>query len=165
MPGAVNHADKAGLTISRDKWVGVDPDGAITSREPSVAEIRAAQLGRTIYTSCCPTGTLEFTTKEKKEKAYDDCCNAVNATLNALTTRMSTHRPKFLILCGSLRRVSYSWKVAVEAGRILAGYGAVVKLFDAKDLPLYSADLKAEEIPKVLDEVYVRARACDKSRS
>lgn len=83
--------------------------------------------------------------------ATDDCCNAVTATLQALTVRMSTHPPKILILVGSLRADSCSRKVALEAGRVLAGYGSEVKLYDARDLPLFSQDIDPKSVDKVVE--------------
>lgn len=73
------------------------------------------------------------------------------ATLRALTGRMSTHPPKFLLLSGSLRADSCSRRVAVEAGRILASYGAAVKLFDAAGLPVFSQDVDPRSDAKVAE--------------
>ncbi|EOD22173.1 hypothetical protein EMIHUDRAFT_65070 [Emiliania huxleyi CCMP1516] len=64
---------------------------------------------------------------------------------------MSTHPPKFLILYGSLRESSYSRKVAVEAGRILASFGADVRVFDPTGLPLFSGDVDPKSDPKVVE--------------
>merc|ERR1712019_245365 len=100
------------------------------------------KLGNPADIKCCPTGTLEFAAAdEKKERYMEDCCDAVTATVQALTRKMSLHPPKFLILYGSLRKISYSRKVAIEVGRILGSYGAEVKVFDPTGLPLFSMDI------------------------
>ena len=57
------------------------------------------------------------------------------------------HTPKVLILYGSLRERSYSRFAALEAARILKWYGAEVKVFSPKDLPL--PDAADVEHPKV----------------
>ncbi|KAL9190643.1 hypothetical protein ACHAXT_000349 [Thalassiosira profunda] len=64
---------------------------------------------------------------------------------------MSSHPPKFLLLSGSLRADSCSRRVAVEAGRILASYGAEVKLYDAAGLPLFSQDIDPQSNDKVVE--------------
>lgn len=137
-------ADKAGLTISAEEFA-TEPDGDFLSIK-SPGDIKIAELGKPIHTSCCPTGTMEFLGEDCAD-AYG-CSDAVSATLSALTTRMSTHAPKFLVLCGSLRQNSCSRKVAVESGRILAGYGAQVRLFDANGLPVFSTDIDPKSDPK-----------------
>lgn len=49
----------------------------------------------------------------------------------------STHKPRLLILYGSLRETSFSRLSAEEAGRILTTMGAEVKFFNPKGLPLF----------------------------
>ncbi|MDO9414707.1 arsenical resistance protein ArsH [Pararhizobium sp.] len=56
--------------------------------------------------------------------------------LQALRPALSTHRPRILILYGSLREVSYSRLLANEARRLLEHFGCEVRLFDPKGLPL-----------------------------
>nr|WP_246041518.1 arsenical resistance protein ArsH [Peteryoungia ipomoeae] len=56
--------------------------------------------------------------------------------LEALRRPFSTHRPRILILYGSLRQVSYSRLLAMEAKRLLEHFGAEVKVFDPSGLPL-----------------------------
>lgn len=58
------------------------------------------------------------------------------------------HRPKILILYGSLRQRSYSKLLAQEAGRILDYMGAEVRFFDPDGLPTYDYDRSLEH-PKV----------------
>ncbi len=60
----------------------------------------------------------------------------------------STHKPRVLILYGSLRDNSYSRLSAEEAGRILEIMGAEVKFYHPKGLPLFDHTESAEH-PKV----------------
>lgn len=46
------------------------------------------------------------------------------------------HRPRILILYGSLRPQSFSRKLAMEAQRLLEHFGAEARLFDPHELPL-----------------------------
>jgi arsenic resistance protein ArsH len=57
--------------------------------------------------------------------------------LKPLTNKGSIHKPKVLMLYGSLRKNSYSRLTAEEAGRILESMGAEVKFFNPKGLPLF----------------------------
>ncbi|MGR6431201.1 arsenical resistance protein ArsH [Rhizobium sp. PAMB 3174] len=56
--------------------------------------------------------------------------------LAALRPAFSTHKPRILILYGSLRPVSYSRLLAQEAGRLLEYFGCEVRIFDPAGLPL-----------------------------
>lgn len=58
-----------------------------------------------------------------------------------------SHPPRFLLLYGSNRDTSYSRLAVLEAGRLLEYYGAEVKIFHSKDLPL--PDESNKEHPKV----------------
>ncbi|MCA1366453.1 arsenical resistance protein ArsH [Bradyrhizobium sp. BRP14] len=58
---------------------------------------------------------------------------------DALRPTLSTHKPRILILYGSLRTVSYSRLLANEAHRLLEFFGAEVKIFDPAGLPLPDA--------------------------
>ena len=60
----------------------------------------------------------------------------------------STHKPRILILYGSLRERSYSRLLAEEAGRILEHMGAEVKFFNPDGLPTYDYDRSIDH-PKV----------------
>ena len=60
--------------------------------------------------------------------------------LQALRPAFSTHKPRVLILYGSLRSISYSRLLAEEAGRLLTHFGCEVRFFDPKDLPLPDAE-------------------------
>ncbi|MFY8275414.1 arsenical resistance protein ArsH [Pseudoalteromonas sp. SSDWG2] len=52
-------------------------------------------------------------------------------------TEFNTHKPRVLILYGSLRAQSISRLAAQEAANILTYLGADVKIFEPKDLPLF----------------------------
>lgn len=56
--------------------------------------------------------------------------------LEALRPTFSTHRPRILILSGSLREVSYSRLLAHESRRLLEHFGCEVRIFDPRGLPL-----------------------------
>jgi arsenic resistance protein ArsH len=63
----------------------------------------------------------------------------------------STHKPKILVLYGSLRTRSYSRLLAEEAARILEHMGAEVKIFNPDELPTFDTDrsvnhLKVKEL-------------------
>lgn len=60
---------------------------------------------------------------------------------------LSTHAPKFLLLYGSLRELSFSRLTIEECARILKAMGAEVKIFDPAGLPL--ADSEEDTHPKV----------------
>ncbi len=61
---------------------------------------------------------------------------------------VSTHKPRILILYGSLRTRSYSKLLAEEAARILEYMGAEVKFFNPDGLPTYDYDRSIKN-PKV----------------
>ncbi|NTH24965.1 arsenical resistance protein ArsH [Agrobacterium rhizogenes] len=56
--------------------------------------------------------------------------------LDALRPTFSTHKPRILILYGSIREVSYSRLLAYESRRLLERLGCEVRVFDPKGLPL-----------------------------
>lgn len=59
------------------------------------------------------------------------------------------HRPRILMLYGSLRERSYSRFLTYEAARILDHFGAEVKIFDPNGLPMLGSVL--EDHPKVVE--------------
>jgi len=69
-------------------------------------------------------------------------------TLHRLAVRSpSAHRPRFLMLYGSLRERSYSRLLTFEAARLLEAMGGDVKIFDPTGLPL--PDGAPDSHPKV----------------
>jgi arsenic resistance protein ArsH len=76
-------------------------------------------------------------------------------TQDRLATRAaSQHRPRFLMLYGSLRERSYSRLLTLEAARLLEAMGGEVKIFNPHGLPL--PDDAPETHPKVQE---LRSRA------
>ncbi|MEL0612126.1 arsenical resistance protein ArsH [Marinomonas arenicola] len=59
----------------------------------------------------------------------------------------STHKPRILLLYGSLRERSYSRLVIEESARLLTKFGAEVKIFNPAGLP--QPDSEDEQHPKV----------------
>ncbi|MBY5782730.1 arsenical resistance protein ArsH [Rhizobium leguminosarum] len=59
--------------------------------------------------------------------------------MEALRPAFSTHKPRILILYGSLRAVSYSRFLAQEAARLLEYFGCEVRIFNPEGLPLPDA--------------------------
>lgn len=62
--------------------------------------------------------------------------------------KASEHKPRILILYGSLRERSFSRLLAEEAGRILEHMGAEVKFFNPDGLPLFDSQRSIDH-PKV----------------
>lgn len=60
---------------------------------------------------------------------------------------VSRHRPRFLLLYGSLRERSYSRLLSFEAARLLQAMGGEARIFDPSGLPL--ADGAPDSHPKV----------------
>jgi len=69
--------------------------------------------------------------------------------LEALRPVVSLHRPRILILYGSLREVSYSRLLSHEARRLLEHFGCDVRIFDPRGLPL--PDEAPADHPKVAE--------------
>lgn len=70
-------------------------------------------------------------------------------SINDFQLKLSSHKPKFLLLYGSLREVSYSRLVVEECARILTAMGAEVKIFNPQGLPL--PDSENTSHPKVAE--------------
>ncbi|MCA0994208.1 arsenical resistance protein ArsH [Alloyangia pacifica] len=77
-----------------------------------------------------------------------ECFRAVDPAALFPATH-STHRPRILILYGSLRERSFSRFAAEEAGRLLEAFGAEVRIFDPRDLP--QTDTTGPDHPKVAE--------------
>jgi arsenic resistance protein ArsH len=60
---------------------------------------------------------------------------------------MATHKPRILLLYGSLRARSYSRFLTLEAARLLEHFGAEIKIYDPHGLPL--PDDEPDAHPKV----------------
>lgn len=58
--------------------------------------------------------------------------------------KVSNHKPRILILYGSLRERSYSRLLAEESGRILEHMGAEVKIYNPEGLPTFDYDRSVE---------------------
>lgn len=71
----------------------------------------------------------------------------------SLRPAFSTHKPRILILYGSLREVSYSRLLAFEVRRLLERLGCEVRIFDPAGLPLPDeapvSDPKVQELRDV----------------
>jgi arsenical resistance protein ArsH len=63
--------------------------------------------------------------------------------------RVSTHRPRILLLYGSCRERSYSRLLTEEAARILERFGAETRIYDPRGLPL--PDSEPATHPKVVE--------------
>ena len=66
--------------------------------------------------------------------------------LKPTVNKVSIHKPRVLILYGSLRERSFSRLSAEEAGRILVTMGAEVKFFNPKGLPLFNSEFDNSEL-------------------
>ena len=69
------------------------------------------------------------------------------STVNAFAQAPSTHAPRILILYGSLREKSFSRYLAEECARVLTAFGAEVRTFDPRGLPVF--DRQSFELPQV----------------
>ncbi|NQZ90120.1 MAG: arsenical resistance protein ArsH [Colwellia sp.] len=70
--------------------------------------------------------------------------------LQPVVNKVSIHKPRVLMLYGSLRETSFSRLTAEEAGRILEKMGADVKFFNPKALPLFDNN-DSKDDPKVIE--------------
>ena len=78
-----------------------------------------------------------------KESVLSDLPNILLDALQVpdaskLSSPQSTHRPRILLLYGSLRKVSYSRLLTQEAARLLEHFGAETRIYDPAGLPLRS---------------------------
>lgn len=66
----------------------------------------------------------------------DEACFQAVDTAQLFTPVRSTHRPRILLLHGSVRKRSFSRLVNEEAARILRRFGSETRVFDPSGLPL-----------------------------
>lgn len=71
----------------------------------------------------------------------------VASTLASLAAAPSTHPPRVLVLHGSLRERSFSRLLSEEAARVLTTFGAEVRAYDPRGLPVF--DRQSFDLPKV----------------
>ncbi|UGX88557.1 arsenical resistance protein ArsH [Phyllobacterium meliloti] len=76
-----------------------------------------------------------------KESALSDLANTLSEALQIpdpekLSVPLSAHRPRILLLYGSIRKVSYSRLLTQEAARLLEHFGAETRVYDPAGLPL-----------------------------
>ena len=73
-------------------------------------------------------------------------------TLEKVQAKALNHPPRILLLYGSNRERSYSRLAVLEAGRILEQFGAEVKIFHPKGLPLpEDADTEHPKVKELHD--------------
>lgn len=68
-------------------------------------------------------------------------------TLATFATAPSAQPPRILILYGSLREKSFSRYLSEECGRVLRAFGAEVRTYDPRGLPVF--DRSSFDLPKV----------------
>lgn len=75
--------------------------------------------------------------------------HSIDSVLASLSTPPSTHPPRMLILYGSLRDKSMSRYLAEECRRVLERFGAEVRVYDPRGLPVF--DRSSFTLPKVVE--------------
>ena len=73
--------------------------------------------------------------------------HSIENTINSLNKPLSKHKPRILLLYGSLRAESYSRKATLEAEKILQKFGADTRVYNPEGLPVF--DRVNYEDPKV----------------
>ena len=95
----------------------------------------------------------------------DDLPNIQHDQLNPIDPSNFTkpeandHPVRVLLLYGSLREQSYSRAMIEEAARVLAAFGADVKIFDPTGLPVVADDLDTHEKVQELRELSIWSEA------
>ena len=77
----------------------------------------------------------------------DNNCFQVPGVDRVFQDQPATHKPRILLLYGSLRARSFSRLAVEEAARLLEAMGAETRIFDPRGLPL--PDAEPAEHPKV----------------
>jgi arsenical resistance protein ArsH len=88
-----------------------------------------------------------------------DYINSVMTELFSPKKTSLAHKPKILILYGSLRDRSYSRLLAEEAAKILESFGAEVRFFHPHDLPLANIGLTQASDESILPDSVQALRA------
>lgn len=86
--------------------------------------------------------TIQDITLPNVDKSVLDIPSTLKMTINA-----SRHKPRILLLYGSLRERSFSRLAIEESARLLTTFGADIRIFDPKGLP--QPDTEDENYPKV----------------
>ena len=89
---------------------------------------------------------MDWTDDKSLPNLTDDLLSPID-TEKLVGSNASAHKPRVLMLYGSLRKRSYSRFLTFEAARLLDRLGAEVRIFDATGLPL--PDDTSSEHPKV----------------
>ncbi len=66
--------------------------------------------------------------------------HSTTAAIQQLTLPQQTQAPKILVLYGSLRTNAYSYQLAQEVVHFLQHFGAEVRLFDPRELPVFDGE-------------------------
>ncbi|HAD91190.1 MAG TPA: arsenical resistance protein ArsH, partial [Alteromonas macleodii] len=94
----------------------------------------------------------DISSNQESSTAQSPSDNAVMAQMHKpimanFASRFSDHKPRILLLYGSLRERSYSRLVIEESARLLEYFGAEAKIFDPRGLP--QPDTEDDSHPKV----------------
>jgi arsenic resistance protein ArsH len=73
--------------------------------------------------------------------------HTIDSVLASYRREADAHPPRVLILYGSLREKSFSRYLAAEAARVLTRFGAEVRTYDPRGLPVF--DRQSFDLPKV----------------
>ena len=108
----------------------------MTGRRPAAISVRA-------------TEDASFTPIMTTSDRIDDDLppHTVPSALASLGATPLTHPPRILVLYGSLREKSFSRYLAEECVRVLTRFGAEVRIFDPRGLPVF--DRSSFDLPQV----------------
>jgi arsenical resistance protein ArsH len=99
-----------------------------------------------------PVQPLEAMTQDLTLPQVDADCFRLPDLARIPTVGRASHRPRFLLLYGSLRERSYSRLLTLEAGRLLAALGGEVRVFNPTGLPLADAAPDSHPVVQALRE-------------
>lgn len=125
--------------LRREDWPLEDPKGRSVEEVRRIRDEIRALVSRLIH-------------HERWDETHDVFPNIVRDHLDLvdrakLGSEISAHPPRILMLYGSLRERSYSRLLTIEAARLLERFGAEVRIFDPRGLPL--PDATGPDHPKV----------------